>query len=60
MLGHLLVPWLVSLPEQLVVLATQNDIQECATLVEVMIMMAPLGIIEFGESLQTNLIPILS
>lgn len=51
---HLLVPWLVSLPKQLVQLLSSGLLDDCPLLLDIVVAAAPVGIIDFGEALQDN------
>ena len=58
---QLLIPWLVSLPEQFVELTTgaplTDEVKEvCGGLLQTMTFLAPVGIKQFGESLQRNIL----
>lgn len=51
---HLLVPWLVSLPGQLVQLLSSGLLEDCSLLLGIMVAAAPVGIMDFGEALQDS------
>ena len=54
MFRHLLVPWLVSLPGQVVQLLGTGLLGDCSRLLDIMVAAAPIGIMDFGEALQDN------
>jgi hypothetical protein len=63
--SNLLLPWLASLPGQVVEvtsggLPTAERVQVCGDLLRVMVTVGPVGMIPFGESLQENMLKILS
>lgn len=56
MLRRLLVPWLESLPGQVVQLLNNGLLHECSLLLDIMVAAAPVGIMIFGVALQDSVL----